>query len=334
MSIVRHLCISSIPCEKMTRIMARQIVVLTGGAGFLGSHLCDLLLEHGYCVICVDNLITGRLANIEHRSTNKNFKFIEADVSEGLKVRGKVDFVLHFASLASPLDYARLPIETLKVGSLGTLKTLELAHQKGAKFMMASSSEVYGDPLHNPQKEEHWGNVNPIGPRSMYDESKRFAEALTMAYHRKLGVDTRIVRIFNTYGPRMKTEDGRIVPNLITQALAAKPMTIYGDGKQTRSFCYVSDLIDGIYRLMQADFSDPVNLGNPIEKNMLELAHIIKDITGASSELAFESLPGDDPRQRKPDITRAKAILGWAPRVTLKKGLTKTVNWFKLSMNL
>ena len=309
--------------------MEQQTAVLTGGAGFLGSHLCDLLLEHGYCVICVDNLITGRLANIEHLSGNKFFKFIQADVSEDLKVRGSVDFVLHFASLASPLDYARLPIETLKVGSLGTLHALELAHHKGAKFMMASTSEVYGDPLHNPQKEEHWGNVNPIGPRSMYDESKRFSEALTMAYHRKLGVDTRIVRIFNTYGPRMKTEDGRIVPNLITQALAAKPMTIYGDGKQTRSFCYVSDLIDGIYRLMQADFSDPVNLGNPIEKNMLELAHIIKDITGASGKIVFQALPGDDPRQRRPDITRAQTILGWKPRVSLKKGLTKTVNWFQ-----
>ena len=309
--------------------MEQPTVVLTGGAGFLGSHLCDFLLEHGYSVICLDNLVTGRLANIEHLSNNKSFKFIQADVSEGLIVRRKIDFVLHFASLASPLDYARLPIETLKVGSLGTFNALELAHHKGAKFMMASTSEIYGDPLHNPQKEEHWGNVNPIGPRSMYDESKRFSEALTMAYHRKLGVDTRIVRIFNTYGPRMKNEDGRIVPNLITQALAAKPLTIYGDGKQTRSFCYVSDLVDGIYRLMQANFSDPVNLGNPIEKNMLELAHIIKDITGTSGKIVFQSLPGDDPRQRKPDITRAKAILGWNPGVTLKKGLIKTVSWFK-----
>ncbi len=309
--------------------MQQPTVVLTGGAGFLGSHLGDFLLERDYSVICVDNLITGRVANIDHLSGNKSFKFIQADVSEGLKIRGRVDFVLHFASLASPLDYARLPIETLKVGSLGTFNALELAHHKGAKFMMASTSEIYGDPLHNPQKEEHWGNVNPIGPRSMYDESKRFSEALTMAYHRKLGVDTRIVRIFNTYGPRMKNEDGRIVPNLITQALAAKPLTIYGDGKQTRSFCYVSDLVDGIYRLMQANFSDPVNLGNPIEKNMLELAHIIKDITGTSGKIVFQSLPGDDPRQRKPDITRAKAILGWKPGVTLRKGLTKTVNWFK-----
>ncbi len=312
--------------------MQQQTVVLTGGAGFLGSHLCDFLLEHGYSAICVDNLVTGRLANIEHLSSNKFFEFIQADVSEGLKVRGKVDFVLHFASLASPLDYARLPIETLKVGSLGTLHALELAHQKGAKFMMASTSEVYGDPLQNPQKEEYWGNVNPVGPRSMYDESKRFSEALTMAYHRKLGVDTRIVRIFNTYGPRMKNEDGRIVPNLITQALSAKPMTIYGDGKQTRSFCYVSDLIDGIYRLMQADFSDPVNLGNPIEKNMLELAEVIKEITGASGNIIFQSLPGDDPRQRKPDITRAQTILGWEPKVNLKEGLNETVKWFKSTL--
>ena len=312
--------------------MQQQTVVLTGGAGFLGSHLCDFLLEHGYSAICVDNLVTGRLANIEHLSSNKFFEFIQADVSEGLKVRGKVDFVLHFASLASPLDYARLPIETLKVGSLGTLHALELAHQKGAKFMMASTSEVYGDPLQNPQKEEYWGNVNPVGPRSMYDESKRFSEALTMAYHRKLGVDTRIVRIFNTYGPRMKNEDGRIVPNLITQALSAKPMTIYGDGKQTRSFCYVSDLIDGIYRLMQADFNDPVNLGNPIEKNMLELAEVIKEITGASGNIIFQSLPGDDPRQRKPDITRAQTILGWEPKVNLKEGLNETVKWFKSTL--
>ena len=251
--------------------MERQTVVITGGAGFLGSHLCDYLLEHGYKVICMDNLITGRLANIEHLSSNPLFKFTEKDVCDGLKVRGTVHFVLHFASLASPVDYAGYPIETLKVGSLGTLNALDLAHRKRAKFMMASTSEVYGDPLQNPQKEEYWGNVNPVGPRSMYDESKRFAEALTMAYHRKLGVDTRIVRIFNTYGPRMKSDDGRIIPNLITQALTGQPMTIYGDGKQTRSFCYVSDLIQGIYKLMKADFHEPVNLGNPIEKNMLEL---------------------------------------------------------------
>ena len=309
--------------------MKQQTVVLTGGAGFLGSHLCDSLIEHGYSVICVDNLITGRLANVDHLANNKSFKFIQADVSKGLKVRGTVDFVLHFASLASPMDYARLPIETLKVGSTGTFNALELACQKGAKFMMASTSEVYGDPLHNPQKEEHWGNVNPVGPRSMYDESKRFSEALTMAYHRKLGVDTCIVRIFNTYGPRMKTEDGRIVPNLITQALDSKPMTIYGDGRQTRSFCYVSDLIDGIYRLMLADFSDPVNLGNPIEKNMLELAQIIKDITGASGKIVFQPLPGDDPRQRRPDITRAQTILGWNPKISIEEGLGKTVKWFE-----
>jgi dTDP-glucose 4,6-dehydratase len=311
--------------------MNQQTVLITGGAGFLGSHLCDFLLEHGYKIICVDNLITGRLANIEHLSSNRLFKFIEQDVCEGLKIRGKVDFILHFASLASPIDYAEHPIETLKVGSLGTLNALELAHQKRAKFMMASTSEVYGDPLQNPQKEEYWGNVNPVGPRSMYDESKRFAEALTMAYHRKVGVDTRIVRIFNTYGPRMKSNDGRIVPNLITQALTGRPMTIYGDGKQTRSFCYVSDLIDGIFRLMQADFNDPVNLGNPNERNMLELADIIKEIASADSKLVFKPLPGDDPKQRRPDITRAKSVLGWRPKVNLKEGLTKTITWFKIN---
>jgi len=313
--------------------MNQQTVLITGGAGFLGSHLCDFLLKHGYTVICVDNLITGRLANIEHLSSNRLFKFIEQDVCEGLKIRGRVDFVLHFASLASPVDYARLPIETLKVGSLGTLNALELAHRNRAVFMIASTSEVYGDPLQNPQKEEYWGNVNPVGPRSMYDESKRFAEALTMAYHRKLGVNTRIVRIFNTYGPRMKSDDGRIVPNLITQALTGRPMTIYGDGKQTRSFCYVSDLISGIYKLMEANYHEPVNLGNPIEKNMLELANVIKEITGVDSKLVFKPLPGDDPKQRRPDITRAKSILGWSPKISLQQGLTETIRWFSDELN-
>jgi dTDP-glucose 4,6-dehydratase len=313
--------------------MEQQTAVITGGAGFLGSHLCDYLLEHGYRVVCIDNLITGRLVNIEHLSSNRLFKFIEQDVCDGLRIRGKVDFILHFASLASPFDYARLPIETLKVGSLGTLNALELAHRKSARFMMASTSEVYGDPLQNPQKEEYWGNVNPVGPRSMYDESKRFAEALTMAYHRKLGVNTRIIRIFNTYGPRMKNEDGRVVPNLITQASTGQPMTIFGDGKQTRSFCYVSDLIDGIYRLMNTNYSDPLNLGNPNERNMLELAQVIKEITGTSNKIIFQPLPGDDPRQRRPDISRAQTILGWNPKVNLKKGLTETAKWFKLSMN-
>jgi dTDP-glucose 4,6-dehydratase len=313
--------------------MQRQTIVITGGAGFLGSHLCDFLLEHGYTVICVDNLITGRLANIEHLSSNRLFKFIEQDVCDDLKIRGRVDFVLHFASLASPVDYAEHPIETLKVGSLGTLNALELAHRKRAKFMMASTSEVYGDPLQNPQKEEYWGNVNPVGPRSMYDESKRFAEALTMAYHRKLGVDTRIVRIFNTYGPRMKSDDGRIVPNLITQALTGRPMTIYGDGKQTRSFCYVSDLIQGIYKLMKTEFHEPVNLGNPNEMNMLELARVVRGITGTEGKLVFKPMPGDDPKQRRPDIARAKSILGWRPKINLQQGLTETVRWFSDELN-
>ncbi len=313
--------------------MERQTVVITGGAGFLGSHLCDFLLEHGYKVICVDNLITGRLANIEHLSSDRLFKFIEQNVCDSLKIRSKVDFVLHFASLASPVDYAGYPIETLKVGSVGTFNGLELARQKRAVFMLASTSEVYGDPLQNPQKEEYWGNVNPVGPRSMYDESKRFAEALTMAYHRKLGVDTRIVRIFNTYGPRMKSDDGRIVPNLITQALTGRPMTIYGDGKQTRSFCYISDLIQGISKLMKTDFHEPVNLGNPIEKSMLELAHIIKEIAGADSKLVFKPLPGDDPKRRRPDIARAKSLLGWSPKISLQKGLIETIRWFSSELN-
>ena len=306
----------------------KEMVVITGGAGFLGSHLCDLLLERGYKVICVDNLITGKLFNIEHLSSNPLFKFIQKDVCDGLDIRGPVDFVLHFASLASPVDYAQKPIETLRVGSLGTMNALELCRRKEAKFMLASTSEVYGDPLQNPQKEEYWGNVNPVGPRSMYDESKRFAEALTMAYHRKLSVDTRIIRIFNSYGPRMKSNDGRIVPNLIMQALKGRPLTVYGDGKQTRSFCYVSDLVDGIYKLMKADFHDPVNLGNPVEKNMLELAEVIKGITGTNSKLVFKPLPGDDPKRRRPDIGRAQKVLGWKPRVSLKKGLTETVKWF------
>ena len=313
--------------------MNQQTVLITGGAGFLGSHLCDFLLKHGYTVICVDNLITGRLANIEHLSSNRLFKFIEQDVCEGLKIRGQVDFVLHFASLASPVDYARLPIETLKVGSLGTLNALELAHRKRAVFMMASTSEVYGDPLQNPQKEEYWGNVNPVGPRSMYDESKRFAEALTMAYHRKLGVNTRIVRIFNTYGPRMKSDDGRIVPNLITQALTGRPMTIYGDGKQTRSFCYVSDLIQGIYKLMKTEFHEPVNLGNPNEMNMLELARVVRGITGTEGKLVFKPMPGDDPKRRRPDISKAQTILGWSPKISLQQGLTETIRWFSDELN-
>ncbi|MGD0354777.1 MAG: UDP-glucuronic acid decarboxylase family protein [Dehalococcoidia bacterium] len=313
--------------------MEQQTAVITGGAGFLGSHLCDFLLEHGYRVVCVDNLITGRLANIEHLSSNRLFKFIEQDVCEGLKIRGQVDFVLHFASLASPVDYAEHPIETLKVGSLGTLNALELAHRKRAVFMMASTSEVYGDPLQNPQKEEYWGNVNPVGPRSMYDESKRFAEALTMAYHRKLGVNTRIVRIFNTYGPRMKSDDGRIVPNLITQALTGRPMTIYGDGKQTRSFCYVSDLIQGIYKLMKTEFHEPVNLGNPNEMNMLELARVVRGITGTEGKLVFKPMPGDDPKRRRPDISKAQTILGWSPKISLQQGLTETIRWFSDELN-
>lgn len=303
--------------------------VVTGAAGFLGSHLTDLLLKEGHSVIGIDNFITGNPANIEHLAGNENFKFIKQDVTEYLDIPGEVDYVFHFASPASPIDYLELPIQTLKVGSLGTHKALGLAKDKGARFIIASTSECYGDPLEHPQKESYWGNVNPVGPRGVYDEAKRFAEAMTMAYHRTHGVPTRIVRIFNTYGPRMRLKDGRVVPAFIGQALNGEPLTVFGDGSQTRSFCFVSDLIDGIYRLSQSDFAEPVNIGNPAEMTIKQFAETILKHTHSSSEIIYKPLPEDDPKQRQPDITRAKEILGWEPKILLDDGIRQTIEYFK-----
>ncbi|MGA1796581.1 MAG: UDP-glucuronic acid decarboxylase family protein [bacterium] len=306
--------------------MAR--VLITGGAGFLGSHLCDLFLARGHEVICMDNLITGTIANIDH-IRSEHFLFIKQDVTNYIYIDGPVDYILHFASPASPIDYQELPIQTLKVGSLGTHKALGLAKEKGARFLLASTSEVYGDPLIHPQPEDYWGNVNPVGPRGVYDEAKRFAEALTMAYHRFHGVDTRIARIFNTYGPRMRLKDGRVVPTMISQALKGEPLTVFGDGKQTRSFCFVNDLVEGIYRLLMSDCVTPVNLGNPTEMTILEFAFLLKDITRAKSEITFLPLPVDDPKVRQPDITKAKERLNWDPKVEMKAGLKTTIEWYK-----
>jgi dTDP-glucose 4,6-dehydratase len=303
-------------------------VLVTGGAGFLGSHLCDLLLAKGYEVICVDNLVTGSSHNISHIKTDK-FSYIRQDVTKPLYLEEKIDFLFHLASPASPIDYLELPIQTLKVGALGTHNMLGLAKEKDARFLLASTSEVYGDPLVNPQSEEYWGNVNPIGPRGVYDEAKRFAEALTMAYHRYHKLDTRIVRIFNTYGSRMRLNDGRVVPNFIGQALRGEDLTVYGDGSQTRSFCYVSDEVEGIYRLMMSDYTLPVNIGNPEEHTILEFAKIILRITGSSSKITFKPLPVDDPKQRRPDITKAKRLLDWEPKVSLEQGLKETIKYFK-----
>jgi len=302
--------------------------LITGGAGFLGSHLCEFLLEKGHEVICMDNLSTGSISNIE-QIRDERFTFIKKDVTEYLYVNGQIDYILHFASPASPVDYIKMPIQTLKVGSLGTHKALGLAKEKQAVFLLASTSEVYGDPLVHPQKEDYWGNVNPIGPRGVYDEAKRFAEALTMAYHRYHDISTRIARIFNTYGPRMRLRDGRVVPQFIYQVLNNKPLTVYGDGKQTRSFCYVSDMIEGIYRLMVSNLSEPVNLGNPQEVTILEFAEIIQKVWGKRCEVRFEPLPVDDPKTRRPDITRARTLLNWEPIVTIEDGLKKTLDWFK-----
>jgi dTDP-glucose 4,6-dehydratase len=308
-------------------------ILVTGGAGFLGSHLCDHLLADGHHVICMDNLITGSTANIEHLAGHDRFLFIKHDVTNYVFIEGKVDAVLHFASPASPIDYLEYPIQTLKVGALGTHKALGLAKDKGARFLLASTSEVYGDPLVHPQPEDYWGNVNPIGPRGVYDEAKRFAEAMTMAYHRTHGVDTRIARIFNTYGPRMRLNDGRVVPNFVGQALRGKPLTVYGDGSQTRSFCYVSDLIEGICRLLLAEVDEPVNLGNPQEMTILEFAHKIVELTGSSSRIVFvqpeDMRVKDDPKLRKPDITRARRLLGWEPTVSVEEGLRHTIEWFR-----
>ncbi len=303
--------------------------VVTGAAGFLGSHLTDLLLARGHKVIGIDNFVTGSVDNIAHLGGNKNFKFIEQDVTEFLFLEGPVNYVWHFASPASPIDYLQIPIQTLKVSSLGTHKALGLAKNKGARFFIASTSEVYGDPLVHPQPEEYWGNVNTIGPRGCYDEAKRFAEALTMAYHREHKVETRIVRIFNTYGPRMRINDGRVVPAFISQALRNKPITVFGKGTQTRSFCYYADLIEGIYRLMMSDYDLPMNIGNPTELTMLQFADEIIRATGSKSKIVHKPLPQDDPKQRKPDITKAKTILKWEPKVKLTEGLTKTIEYFR-----
>jgi len=303
--------------------------VVTGAAGFLGSHLADLLLARGHRVIAIDNFITGSVDNISHLGGNPGFKFILQDVTEFLFLNEPVDYVWHFASPASPIDYLNFPIQTLKVGSLGTHKALGLAMEKGARFLLASTSEIYGDPLVHPQTEEYWGNVNTIGPRGCYDEAKRFAEALTMAYHREHKVETRIVRIFNTYGPRMRLNDGRVVPAFISQALKNKPVTVFGKGAQTRSFCYVSDLIEGIYRLMMSDYNLPVNIGNPAELTMRQFAEEIIRATNSKSKIVFKPLPQDDPKQRKPDITKAKKFLKWEPKVKLADGLTDTIAYFK-----
>ena len=306
-----------------------KTVLITGGAGFVGSHLCDLFLQRGYRVICLDSLITGSKENIAHHAGDKNFKFMEYDITVPLVIEEPIDMVLHFASPASPVDYLEFPIETLKVGSYGTHNSLGLAKAKKASFLLASTSEIYGDPLVHPQKESYWGNVNPVGPRSVYDEAKRFAETLTMAYYRVHKLNTKIVRIFNTYGPRMRPMDGRAIPNFITQALKEKPMTIYGSGRQTRSFCYVSDLVEGLYRLAHSNLHEPVNLGNPTEIALKELASRIKKITKTKSKFVYRPLGADDPKQRRPDITQAKKKLNWKPKVGLNEGLSATIEWFK-----
>jgi dTDP-glucose 4,6-dehydratase len=302
--------------------------LITGGAGFLGSHLCDLFLARGHEVICVDNFLTGSPNNISHLFGREHFSFIQHDVTTYIYVEGPVDYVLHFASPASPIDYLEKPIQTLKVGSLGTHKTLGLAKDKGARYLIASTSEVYGDPLVHPQKEDYWGNVNPVGPRGVYDEAKRFAEAMTMAYHRFHGVETRIVRIFNTYGERMRLKDGRVVPAFISQALRNEPLTVFGDGSQTRSFCYVSDLVEGIYLLLMSDEVNPTNIGNPAEMTVLQFAETIKRLVGTDAPIEFRPLPEDDPKIRRPDITKARTILGWEPRVPLEEGLQRTIEYF------
>ena len=307
-------------------------VLITGGAGFLGSHLCDKFIGNGYDVICMDNLITGSPDNIAHLMGNARFRFIHHDVTEYMYVDGDLDAILHFASPASPLDYLRYPIQTLKVGSLGTHKALGLAKAKKARFLIASTSEVYGDPLVHPQQEEYWGNVNPVGSRGVYDEAKRFSEAITMAYHRYHGLDTRIVRIFNTYGPKMRIEDGRAIPAFMSQALLGEPITVFGDGSQTRSICYVDDLVEGIFRLLLSGENNPVNIGNPDEISMLDLAKEIIEISGSSSEIIFTSLPEDDPKVRQPDITKAKHILGWEPKIQRREGLLKTLEYFRMAL--
>ncbi|MDB6171913.1 MAG: UDP-glucose 4-epimerase [Chthoniobacteraceae bacterium] len=316
-----------------TRSASRPISVVTGGSGFLGSHLTDRLLLEGHRVIGLDNFITGNTANIAHLSGNEDYKLIKQDVSNYIFLPDDIDFIFHFASPASPIDYLEHPIPTLKVGALGTHNALGLAKAKKATFLLASTSECYGDPLIHPQREDYWGNVNPIGPRGVYDEAKRFAEAITMAYHRYHHVDTKIVRIFNTYGPRMRLRDGRVVPALIGQALTGEPLTIFGDGTQTRSFCYVSDLIDGIYKLALSDFHEPVNIGNPREMTIQQFAEEIKRITQTTSEIEYRPLPVDDPKVRQPDITRAKSILHWEPKVAFEEGIRIAIEYFKTRLN-
>lgn len=307
----------------------KKTAVVTGAAGFLGSHLSDLLLSKGYKVIGMDSLLTGNVRNIEHLAGNEDFDFIKHDVTKFIFIPGDVHLIFHFASPASPIDYLQLPIQTLKVGSLGTHNTLGLAKEKKATFLIASTSECYGDPLEHPQKETYWGNVNPVGPRGVYDEAKRFAEAMTMGYHRFHNLDTKIVRIFNTYGPRMRLDDGRVVPAFIGQALQGRPLTVQGDGSQTRSFCYVSDLLEGIYRLSQSDYHEPVNIGNPREMSVLEFAKEILRVTGSSAPIQFTPLPVDDPKVRQPDISLARKLLGWEPKVSFDEGIAKTVAYFR-----
>jgi dTDP-glucose 4,6-dehydratase len=309
--------------------MYKHIAVVTGGAGFLGSHLCDRLLQEGMKVICIDNLLTGNTENIAHLFGNEDFSFIKHDVTNYIYVPGRIDYILHFASPASPIDYLNLPIQTLKVGSLGTHKVLGLAKEKKARFLLASTSEVYGDPNIHPQAEDYWGNVNPIGPRGVYDEAKRFAEALTMAYNRYHGVDTRIVRIFNTFGPRMRLNDGRALPAFVGQALRGEDITVFGDGNQTRSFCYVSDQIEGIYKLLMSNEIEPVNIGNPEEITINKFANEVIELTGSRSKIVHKELPLDDPKVRQPDITKARRVLDWEPKVTRRDGLKMTIDFFK-----
>ena len=313
--------------------MPKSTVVITGGAGFLGSHLCDKFIAEDFKVICIDNLLTGNADNIAHLAGNENFKFIKHDITNYIFIAGKVDYVLHFASPASPIDYLKLPIQTLKVGSLGTHKVLGLAKEKKARMLLASTSEIYGDPDVHPQNEDYWGNVNPIGPRGVYDEAKRFAEAITMAYHRYHKLDTRIVRIFNTYGPRMRLDDGRALPAFVGQALRGQDLTVFGDGSQTRSFCYVSDLIEGIFKLLLSNEVDPINIGNPSEITIKQFAEEVIRLTGSKSKITYQPLPEDDPKVRQPDISKASKILGWSPKIGREEGLRITIDYFKKRLN-